>query len=45
MPSNISKILKRSGDIVDFDISKITKAINKAMEAVEEKNEKLLTES
>jgi len=44
MPSNISKILKRSGDIVDFDISKITKAINKAMEAVEEKNEKLADE-
>ncbi len=44
MPSNISKILKRSGDIVDFDISKITKAINKAMEAVEEKNEKLAEE-
>ena len=44
MPSNISKILKRSGDIVDFDISKITKAINKAMEAVEDKNEKLAEE-
>ncbi|HPT08557.1 MAG TPA: ribonucleoside triphosphate reductase [bacterium] len=41
MPSNISKILKRSGDIVDFDISKITKAIIKAMEEVDEKNEKL----
>lgn len=41
MPSNISKILKRSGDIVDFDISKITKAIIKAMEEVGEKNEKL----
>jgi len=41
MPSNISKILKRSGDIVDFDISKITKAITKAMEEVGETDKKL----
>ncbi len=41
MPSNISKILKRSGDIVDFDISKITKAIIKAMEEVGETDKKL----
>ena len=34
MSQGISKICKRSGEIVDFDQSKITNAINKAMSAV-----------
>ena len=33
MPEKITKILKRSGDIVDFDVSKISSAIIKAMQA------------
>lgn len=41
MSNHITKILKRSGDIADFDQSKITTAIWKAMQAVEEGSEKL----
>jgi ribonucleoside-triphosphate reductase len=37
----ITKIRKRSGDISDFDQSKITKAISKALEAVGEPDEDL----
>lgn len=36
MPEKITKIRKRSGDIVDFDIAKIEKAIINAAKAVEE---------
>ena len=41
MSNHITKILKRSGDIADFDQSKITTAIWKAMQAVEEGSEEL----
>lgn len=41
MSSNVSKILKRSGSIDDFDVSKINTAIIRAMEAVGEKDESL----
>lgn len=39
MPEKITKILKRSGDIVDFDVSKISSAIVKAMLAAGEDRE------
>ncbi|MDD3711414.1 MAG: ribonucleoside triphosphate reductase [Patescibacteria group bacterium] len=39
MPEKITKILKRSGDIVDFDVSKISSAIIKAMRAAGEDRE------
>lgn len=38
---SITKLRKRSDEIVPFEINKITKAISKAMEAVGEPNEKL----
>jgi ribonucleoside-triphosphate reductase len=38
MSTNITKILKRSGDIADFEISKISSAILKAMKAADEEN-------
>jgi ribonucleoside-triphosphate reductase (formate) len=41
MPESISKILKRSGDIADFKVEKITAAILRAMKAVDEENEEL----
>ncbi len=41
MPESVTKILKRSGDIVDFDISKISSAIIKAMKAAGEEKEEL----
>lgn len=41
MSNHITKILKRSGDIADFDQSKITTAIWKAMQAVDEGSEEL----
>ncbi len=41
MSESITKILKRSGDIADFKIEKIFKAILGAMKAVDEENEEL----
>jgi len=41
MSEKLTKLIKRSGDIVDFDASKITKAIIRAAEAVEIKNDHL----
>ena len=41
MSTNITKILKRSGDISDFDTSKISTAIFRAMEEVKEGNQEL----
>lgn len=41
MSTNITKILKRSGDIVDFDRNKISNAIFKAMKAADEGGEEL----
>ncbi|HKM40627.1 MAG TPA: ribonucleoside triphosphate reductase [Patescibacteria group bacterium] len=44
MSNHVSKILKRSGDIVDFDLNKISKAILSAMKAVDEENPDLADE-
>lgn len=41
MSEAITKIRKRSGDIVDFDQAKITKAINNALMSVDIEDEKL----
>lgn len=38
MSDNIKQLIKRSGEIVDFDKVKIIKAVSKALEAVGEKN-------
>lgn len=43
-PNQIKQIMKRSGEIADFDQSKITSAIYKAMKAVGRDDEKLATE-
>ena len=44
MLKTITKIRKRSDEIVDFDQAKITKAIQKAIEATGEKNDELAQE-
>lgn len=44
MSKHISKILKRSGDIVDFDKNKISQAIWSAMQACGEGSEKLASD-
>jgi ribonucleoside-triphosphate reductase len=38
MSDNITKIIKRSGEITDFDKAKIIRAVSKALEAVGENN-------
>jgi len=44
MQSKISQILKRSGEIVDFDKNKIFEAITKAAQAADSHEEKLIEE-
>lgn len=41
MPKTITQIRKRSGEIVDFDASKIVNAVTKAMQSVDEVDEEL----
>ncbi len=40
-PTEIKKIIKRDGRIVDFDVEKIKEAISQAIESVEEPNKEL----